>query len=99
MRMRALKHLSPTGISLFYKDPDEFYLVYLADARIPRIPQTGPMAVGVERAAYRHRPGLRDSRNPCVGQVDKVELVRIFVEETDPGWREMLQGPHAHVLS
>ena len=44
--MRQPKYLSPTSVSLFYKDRTEFYLRYLADDRPPRMPQTEPMGLG-----------------------------------------------------
>ena len=50
--MRTPKYLSPTSISKFYDDRQEFYLNYLADNRPPRMPQTQPMSVGSAFDAY-----------------------------------------------
>lgn len=50
--MRIPKYLSPTSLGNWEKDPEEYYLQYLADNRPPRIPQTQPMAVGAAFDAY-----------------------------------------------
>jgi hypothetical protein len=50
--MRKPEFLSPTAISLFYANLDEYYLSYLADNKPPRIPQTKPMSVGSSFDAY-----------------------------------------------
>lgn len=50
--MRKPRYLSPTSIDKFYSDRDEFYLMYLADERPPRMPQTQPMAIGSAFDAY-----------------------------------------------
>lgn len=44
--MRVPTRLSPTGIKTFHKDKREFYLKYMVDERVPRMPQTEPMCVG-----------------------------------------------------
>lgn len=44
--MRNLEYLSPTSLSIFYEDKVKFYLLYLADKKVPRDGQTEPMAVG-----------------------------------------------------
>src|SRR5581483_6216669 len=50
--MREIKYLSPTSISKYAEDPDEFYLNYLADNRPPRMAQTQPMSIGSAFDAY-----------------------------------------------
>lgn len=50
--MRKPQYLSPTSLNWFYKNQQEFYLMYLADKRPPRFPQTQPMAVGSAFDAY-----------------------------------------------
>lgn len=50
--MRRIEYLSPTSLSIFYKDQMEFYLSYCATNRPPRFPQTRPMAVGSAFDAY-----------------------------------------------
>jgi hypothetical protein len=44
--MRTPKYLSYSGMSLYFKDPESFYLRYLTENRPAREPQTAPMAVG-----------------------------------------------------
>lgn len=50
--MRELQYLSPTSISKFESDVEDFYLNYLSDNRPPRQPQTLPMAIGSSFDAY-----------------------------------------------
>lgn len=50
--MRKREYLSPSSISLFKKDPDQFYLRYLSDHRPPDDVQTQPMSVGSAFDAY-----------------------------------------------
>lgn len=47
-----IKYISPTSLSLFEMDKEEFYLKYVAKNRPPRDPQTEPMAVGSGFDAY-----------------------------------------------
>ncbi len=49
---RTPTYLSPTSISTYYKNADEFYLRYLADHRPPRFPQTDAMAIGSSFDAF-----------------------------------------------
>lgn len=44
--MRKPQYLSPTSVGLFLERPQEFYLKYCAEARLPRMPQTPPMSIG-----------------------------------------------------
>ncbi len=50
--MRIPEYLSPTSVKLFVKNPDDFYLRYLADTKMARDPQTQPMAAGSAFDAY-----------------------------------------------
>lgn len=50
--MRTPKYLSYSGMSLFFKDPEGFYIRYLTENKSPREPQNGPMAVGSAFDAY-----------------------------------------------
>lgn len=50
--MRQPEYLSPTSISLWQKDAEEFYLRYLSSVRQPRDPQTLPMSIGSAFDAY-----------------------------------------------
>lgn len=44
--MKTLRYLSPTSISTFLSDKEQFYLRYLSDNRPERDPQTNAMSVG-----------------------------------------------------
>ncbi len=50
--MRTPEYLSPTSVKLYAEDTEEFYFRYLSDTRIPRFPQTQPMAAGSAFDAY-----------------------------------------------
>lgn len=50
--MKKITHLSPTGIALFEKSQQDFYIRYLADWSPGREAQTAPMAVGSSFDAY-----------------------------------------------
>jgi len=50
--MRQVYYLSPTSISTWRRNKEEFYLQYLADYRPKRIPQTMPMSIGSAFDAY-----------------------------------------------
>lgn len=42
----TLKHLSPSGLSTFEKNREEFYIRYVAEHKPPRPAQTAPMSIG-----------------------------------------------------
>lgn len=44
--MRTPAYLSPTAITLWLDDIEEYYLRYLADEKMPRFGQTKPMSIG-----------------------------------------------------
>lgn len=44
--MRQREYLSPSQLIKWESRPEEYYLLYLADSRVPREPQTEPMAIG-----------------------------------------------------
>lgn len=50
--MRKPDYLSPTSVTKFFTNPDEFYLNYISDNRPPKIPQTQPMAIGAAFDAF-----------------------------------------------
>lgn len=50
--MRKPEYLSPTSLALFRKDPEQYYIKYLCEQRLPRDRQTDPMAVGSSFDAY-----------------------------------------------
>jgi len=50
--MRRPKFLSPTSLSQYYSEPEEFYLQRIVDVPPPKFPQTQPMAIGSSFDAY-----------------------------------------------
>lgn len=50
--MRQPKYLSPTSLGMWMQNRRDFYIQYLAENRVPRPPQTTPMAVGSAFDAY-----------------------------------------------
>lgn len=50
--MRTPEFLSPTSIKKYTEDKEDFYFRYLSEVKIPRPPQTQPMAVGSAFDAY-----------------------------------------------
>lgn len=50
--MRKPAYLSPTQISMYYKNPDEYYQIYLSDNKKKRMLQTQPMSIGSAFDAY-----------------------------------------------
>lgn len=50
--MRIPKFLSPSSLSLFERDREEYYMKYLAPIKAPRIPQASYMSIGAAFDAY-----------------------------------------------
>lgn len=50
--MRQLKAISPSSFAKFEKEPEQFFLSYLAPVRPPRDPQSAPASVGSAFDAY-----------------------------------------------
>lgn len=50
--MAKPQFLSPSAISMYYKNPEEYYVTYMTSVRPERIPQTKPMSVGSAFDAY-----------------------------------------------
>lgn len=50
--MRTPEYLSPTSIKKYTEDKEDFYFRYLSEVKIPRPPQTQPMAAGSAFDAY-----------------------------------------------
>lgn len=88
--MRTVEYLSPTSISLYYKDVKEFYYTYLADRRVPRIPQTQPMSVGssfdAHVKAYLHEAVYGKDHDP------KYSFDNLFTAQVEPQNRDWALG-------
>lgn len=50
--MRKPEYLSPSNIRLYFEEPEEWYVRYLSDYKVPRWPQTQPMSIGSAFDAY-----------------------------------------------
>jgi hypothetical protein len=84
--MKKPKHLSPTSLSLFYKNPEEYYLMYLSDKAPDKFPQTKPMAVGSAFDAY--AKSYLHEKIFGVGNDPKFELSAIFEAQVEPQNRD-----------
>ena len=84
--MRQPKQLSHSGFSLWEKNPDEFYLKYLADRRPPRMLQERPAAAGSSFDAY-----VKSSLHADVFGADsdpRYELPTLFEAQVEPQNRD-----------
>lgn len=79
--MRMPKYLSPTSISLYFEDTEDFYLRYLSEVRIPRLPQTKPMSIGSAFDAYVKSYLYRQLFGK--GNDSRFELKTIFEEQVE----------------
>lgn len=79
---RKPKYLSYSSVSLFEKDPEEFYIKYLASNRASRLPQMDYMAVGSAFDAYT-KSTLHSSLFGH-GSDPKFEFSAIFEEQVEP---------------
>lgn len=88
---RKRDYLSPSQLIKWERDPEEYYLLYLAEGRVPRTPQTEPMAIGtafdIEVKNSLHRWALLNSVTgalyPEAGKEDLVYERQI----ENPLWR------------
>ena len=83
--MRKIEYLSPSSISTWLEDRDEFYLRYLVDNRPPKPPQNEPMAVGSAFDAYIKA----DLHTACGGTDPAYSFEALFeaqVEEQNRDW-------------
>ena len=95
--MRKPKYLSPTSISKWKSDREEFYLSYLADHRPPRIPQNQPMSIGAAFDAY-IKADLH-SRLFGPGSDPRFDFTTLFEEQVEPQNRDWAKVHGAHVFS
>lgn len=109
--MRILKHLSPSALSKFYNNREEFYLRYLCPYRSPRTPQADYMAVGSGFDAFIKNQIYRDVFGDSAVKGTAFEFDRIFenqVEEHNRDktlivagdiWEQYVDsGAYAHLL-
>lgn len=84
--MRKIKHLSPSSISKFEEDIEEFYMQYLCEAPPPRMPQLQVMSIGSAFDAYAksylHEALFGKNHDP------KFELMTLFEAQVEPQNRD-----------
>lgn len=93
--MRTPKSLSYSSMSLFEKQPEEFYLRYLATHRPPRLPQEPPMAVGSAFDAY-----VKSTLAYALfgnAMSDQFEFGTIFESQVEPQCRDFALKAGKHV--
>ena len=88
--MRRPTYLSHSSVSLFEKDPDEFYLKYLSENRPGRLLQTYPMSVGSAFDA-RVKSSLHEA---CFGKGadHKYEFEALFESQVEEQNRDFALG-------
>jgi hypothetical protein len=95
--MRTPDYLSPTSIGVWRRDRREFYLIYLADNRPPRIPQTQAMAIGAAFDAYvkshLHERIFGKGANPVF------EFTTLFEAQVEKHNRDWAMRHGAHVFN
>ncbi len=95
--MRTPKYLSPTAISKWKKDREEFYLSYLADHRPPRIPQNQPMSIGAAFDAY--IKAYLHIRLFGQGADPRFDFTTLFEEQVEPQNRDWAKKHGGYVFS
>ena len=93
--MRLPKTLSYSSMSLWEKQPEEFYLRYLAQRRPPRLPQEPPMAVGSAFDAY-----VKSTLAAALfgrDMSDQFEFGTIFESQVEPQNRDFALKAGKHV--
>lgn len=81
-----MDYLSPTSLSLFYKDREEFYLHYLAKNKAPRLPQNKPMSIGSAFDAFIKAYLSEKLFNEIREGFDLTEIFENQVEEHNRDW-------------
>lgn len=84
--MRQPKYLSPSGISKFFDDRNEFYLSYMADNRPPRMKQTRPMSVGSAFDAYVKNYLVKMLHGTVKPEFEIKTILEAQVEEQNREW-------------
>lgn len=85
--MREIQYISPSALSIWKRNPDEYYLQYLSDNSPPREAQTQPMAIGSAFDAYvksyLYKKLYGDNHNP---KYDLDALIEAQVEPQNRDW-------------
>lgn len=93
--MREVEHLSPTSISRFLNNTEDFYVGYLAEERPPPVPQTEPMAVG---AAFDAHAKSFLAKNIINNNDPRFEFDAIFEEQVEPHNRDFAREHGKYVF-
>jgi len=88
--MKLPRSLSYSSMSLLEKNPEEFYIRYLADMAAPRLPQEPPMAVGSSFDA--HVKAALHAALFGVGADPKFALAVIFESQVESQCRDFALG-------
>lgn len=94
--MRLPRSLSYSSMSLCEKQPEEFYLRYMADRRPPRLPQVDAMAVGSAFDAY-----VKSMLSYALfgrNMSSQFEFGRIFESQVEPQCRDFALKAGKHVF-
>lgn len=86
--MRRPKYLSPTSISLFYSNIEDYYIRYLSDYKPPRPPQNQAMSIGSAFDAYVKSYLHEKLFGKNHKDSDTYELETIFQEQVEPHNRD-----------
>lgn len=92
--MRTRDYLSPSSLSLFRKDRDEFYLHYLSDHRPPENVQSQPMSVGSAFDAY--AKNFLHEKLFGKGNDPRFDLDTIFEAQVQKQWRDYARKAGKH---
>ena len=95
--MRTMAYLSPTSISKFLENQDNFYIEYLAEARPKRPPQTQPMSIGSAFDAYSKSYLFEKLIGKGDPDYSKFQFETLFVNQVEPHNRDWarIHGKHA----
>lgn len=96
--MRKMAYLSPTSVKAFEDNPEDFYIRYLSDIRVPRPKQTQPMSIGSAFDAfvksYLHAAIFGKGADPTY---ERQTLFEAQVEEHNRDWA-WEHGAHAFTV-
>lgn len=83
MPLTKRQYLSPSAVSLWFKNRDEFVLKYLATKRPPRMPQTAPMSVGSAFDAFVKNYIYEELNGPGSAEGTEYEIQLIFNKQVE----------------
>src|SRR4030042_359925 len=90
-----ISHISPTALSKWENDREDFYISYLAKVRPPSVPQTQAMAVGSAFDAYVKSSLHRD----LFGDDPKYSLDALLTAQVDKSVLDWAHTAGRHVFN